>query len=194
MFDLEQSITEWRRQMLAAGIKTPVPLEELEIHLREDVEQQVKSGLKEPEAFNVAARKIGQASALKKEFRKVKETTIMNILTMKKFIHAIILAVFGFGCLTTWGILKMAPVPLLRREVGLPAFTELCINLRSVLVVLPVLAAAYCVWVWLRKADRVPSWVGFFAAAMGVLVMVTLPAMVAAYLPLVSALNQLPAK
>lgn len=35
MFDLEQSIAEWRRQMLAAGIKTPVPLEDLEIHLRE---------------------------------------------------------------------------------------------------------------------------------------------------------------
>ena len=44
MFDLEQSIAEWRRQMLAAGIKTPVPLEELEIHLREEIEQQMKSG------------------------------------------------------------------------------------------------------------------------------------------------------
>ena len=30
MFDLEQAIAGWRRQMQAAGIKTPVPLEELE--------------------------------------------------------------------------------------------------------------------------------------------------------------------
>jgi len=37
MFSLEKSISEWRRQMLAAGIKTPVPLEELEIHLREEI-------------------------------------------------------------------------------------------------------------------------------------------------------------
>ena len=37
MFDLEQSISEWRRQMLAARIPTPVPLEELEIHLREEI-------------------------------------------------------------------------------------------------------------------------------------------------------------
>ena len=29
-------MTDWRRQMIAAGIKTPVPLEELEIHLREE--------------------------------------------------------------------------------------------------------------------------------------------------------------
>ena len=34
MFDLEKSITRWREQMLAAGIKTPSPLEELENHLR----------------------------------------------------------------------------------------------------------------------------------------------------------------
>jgi len=40
MFDIEQSFTEWRKQMLAAGIKTPVPLVELEIHLREDVEKE----------------------------------------------------------------------------------------------------------------------------------------------------------
>ena len=40
MFDLEQSIADWRRQMLAAGIKTPVPLEELESHLREEIERQ----------------------------------------------------------------------------------------------------------------------------------------------------------
>ena len=39
-----KSIAEWREQMLAAGIKTPVPLEELEIHLREEIEQQMKSG------------------------------------------------------------------------------------------------------------------------------------------------------
>ena len=42
MFNLEQSIADWRRQMLAAGIKMPVPLEELESHLREDIAQQMQ--------------------------------------------------------------------------------------------------------------------------------------------------------
>ena len=37
MFNLEQAIAEWRQQMLATGIQTPVPLEELEIHLREEI-------------------------------------------------------------------------------------------------------------------------------------------------------------
>jgi hypothetical protein len=71
MFTLEQSITEWRQQMLAAGIKTPVPLEELEIHLREEIERQMKSGICEAEAFNVATEKIGQAQTVQNEFKKL---------------------------------------------------------------------------------------------------------------------------
>ena len=70
MFNLEQSIAEWRRQMLAAGIKTPVPLEELEIHLREEIERQMKSGSNEMEAFKTAVQKIGQAHMIQNEFEK----------------------------------------------------------------------------------------------------------------------------
>ena len=114
---------------------------------------------------------------------------------MKKFIHTLVLAVFAFGCWLTWVILKLAPVAVIKRaNPSLPGFTELCISLRPVVIALPILAAAYCVWVWFRKAGRVPSWVGFFAATMRMLVVVALPAMVAAYLPLLSALNQLPGK
>jgi len=71
MFNLEQSIVEWRQQMLAAGIKTPVPLEELEIHLREEIEGQMKSGLSARQAFGMAVKKIGQAPELRREFKKV---------------------------------------------------------------------------------------------------------------------------
>jgi hypothetical protein len=71
MFDLEQAISGWRQQMLTAGIKTPVPLEELKIHLREDIERQMKSGLSAQQAFGIAVKKIGQALELKREFKKV---------------------------------------------------------------------------------------------------------------------------
>jgi hypothetical protein len=59
--------------MLAAGIKTPVPLEELEIHLRENIEQQIESGMNEQQAFEVAIQQIGKANMLKDEFAKVAE-------------------------------------------------------------------------------------------------------------------------
>ncbi len=60
MFNLEKSIAEWRKQMLATGIKSPVPLEELENHLREEIQQQRKLGLNEHEAFEISVQKIGQ--------------------------------------------------------------------------------------------------------------------------------------
>lgn len=73
MFDLEIKIAEWRKQMLAAGIKTPVPLQELESHLRDEIEGQVKSGLAEEEAYTAAVQKIGTAQGLRNEFWKVKD-------------------------------------------------------------------------------------------------------------------------
>lgn len=85
MFDLEQSILKWRRQMLAAGIKTPVPLEELESHLREETVRQTKSGLNEAEAFRTAVQKIGQGHILQNEFNKVEADH-----TMKRAIMLII--------------------------------------------------------------------------------------------------------
>jgi hypothetical protein len=70
MFDPEQSIADWRKQMLAAGIKTPVPLEELESHLREEIERQTKLGVDEQLAFEMATTQIGQAGSLRTEFKK----------------------------------------------------------------------------------------------------------------------------
>jgi hypothetical protein len=70
MFNLEQSIAEWRRQMLAAGIKSPVPLDELEGHLREEIERQKKSGMDARQAFEITISKIGQPEDLKAEFAK----------------------------------------------------------------------------------------------------------------------------
>ena len=71
MFDLEQSIAAWRKQMLAAGIQAPVPLEELECHLREEIERQMKAGLNEQDAFTAAVQKLGSADTVQTEFMKV---------------------------------------------------------------------------------------------------------------------------
>ena len=73
MFDLEKCISDRRKQMIEAGIKTPVPLEELERHLREDIERQLESGMNRREAFDFAIQQIGQAGTLRKEFGKVGE-------------------------------------------------------------------------------------------------------------------------
>ncbi len=71
MFDLEKSITEWRQQMLASGIKTPVPLAELENHLRDDIAALIATGTPEAEAFQIATARIGSPSPLQTEFCKL---------------------------------------------------------------------------------------------------------------------------
>jgi hypothetical protein len=70
MFNLEQAIAEWRRQMVATGIKTPVPLDELESHLREEIENQIRNGAGAESAFTIAAQKIGHAKMIEAEFQK----------------------------------------------------------------------------------------------------------------------------
>jgi hypothetical protein len=90
MFNLEQSIAEWRTQMLAAGIKTPVPLEELEIHLREDIDRQMKSGLNEQKAFEISVQTIGQPKSLNNEFKKSERTFMKRTLIILTGIFAVL--------------------------------------------------------------------------------------------------------
>jgi hypothetical protein len=71
MRNLDAKITEWRRQMSADGIKSRSVLDELEAHLREDVESQVKAGVNEETAFEVAVQRIGKSDLLKAEFAKI---------------------------------------------------------------------------------------------------------------------------
>jgi hypothetical protein len=102
--------------------------------------------------------------------------------------------VFSIGCLSIWVVLSL----LANSRPGgraLPALTILFVNFRPLLIALPVVAALYCLCVWFRKADRVPSGMGFFATTMGSLVFVAFPAMVGAYLPLLAYVsNQLASK
>ena len=74
--------------MLAAGIKTPAPLEELELHLREDIEQQMRSGLSKQQAFLFAVQRMGRAGVLKSEFKKSERTLMKRNLI-------ILIGIFG---------------------------------------------------------------------------------------------------
>jgi hypothetical protein len=90
MFDLEKSIADWRKQMLAAGIKSPVPLEELESHLREEIERQMKSGLNGQTAFEISTRQIGQPKIINHEFKKSERTFMKRTLIILLGIFAVL--------------------------------------------------------------------------------------------------------
>lgn len=119
---------------------------------------------------------------------------------MNKAMHAVVLVVFGAACGLLLLILKLPSMvlPAIARlssvtpgQAVLPAFTRLCMAVGPVLIaVLAVLAFGYCIYIWVRKAERPPSWTGFLSATMCALVLVLLPSIVAIYIPLVDLLNR----
>ncbi|HUR44453.1 MAG TPA: permease prefix domain 1-containing protein [Candidatus Saccharimonadales bacterium] len=79
MFNLESAILEWRLKMNAGGLKTAEVLDELESHLRDDVEAQLRSGRAEAEAFQLATQRMGQPGLLGSEFNKVEGPAIRRV-------------------------------------------------------------------------------------------------------------------
>jgi hypothetical protein len=72
MFDLEPSITECRRRMLAAGLKTGRRLDELESHLREEISALKSAGASEAVAFEQAVARLGSPHSVYTEFNKIR--------------------------------------------------------------------------------------------------------------------------
>jgi len=103
MFNLEQSIEEWRAQMFAAGVKTPVPLEELEIHLRDEVEQHVKSGLAVQRAFEISVPHVGSPELLNNEFKKCEKPLMKQPLK----IGLVVAGIFAGAALTVPGDIQL---------------------------------------------------------------------------------------
>jgi hypothetical protein len=107
MFNLEQSIADWRQQMLAAGIESPVPLEELESHLRDEIEREMRSGSSPEQAFKNAAGQIGRAEVLKTEFVK----TQMPVYEQLKRLVFSIAGVPNYQLATNMNALNSTPEP-----------------------------------------------------------------------------------
>jgi hypothetical protein len=104
MFNFDRAIAEWRRQMAANGIKSFAVLDELESHLREDMEQQIHLGLSAKQAFEVAVQRMGQASELKAEFAKVggtRPTLRARLVSIGCFASAAFLVLVG-----TWTLVS----------------------------------------------------------------------------------------
>jgi hypothetical protein len=78
MNNFEPNIADWRRQLMAAGIKSDDVLDELESHLREDIERRARSGADGARLFETAIVQFGQPQVLKAEFDRIKERKYMK--------------------------------------------------------------------------------------------------------------------
>ena len=75
MFDLEKAIVEWRQGLADGEVADAATLDELESHLHEDVEEQVRAGASAEKAFEIAVQQMGEASTLRSEFEKIGEVS-----------------------------------------------------------------------------------------------------------------------
>ena len=91
MFNLDHAIAEWRQQMFAAGINSDKVLDELESHLREDIERRIRSGMPAEKAFDKAVAGIGEVGALREEFRKI------GWVTLSQRVRRAMLMLVGFS-------------------------------------------------------------------------------------------------
>ena len=71
-FNLETAISQWRDRLVATGLRSRETLDELECHLRDDIEDIVRSGKTLEHAFEFAVVRIGHSVALAEEFSKVR--------------------------------------------------------------------------------------------------------------------------
>ena len=97
VFNLEQAISDWRREMAAGGIGSSEILDELESHLREDIELSGRSGSELEKAFQQAAQKLGRAAVLKLEFERVENAERKFMRRSLMFIAAFIGIMVGMA-------------------------------------------------------------------------------------------------
>jgi hypothetical protein len=109
---------------------------------------------------------------------------------MNTLIHGLIAALFGIVCWFLWAMLTVVSTLMLRVSDQPPLFTQMIVGFRPLLVVLPILVVGYCLFIWFRRSEGTRHWVGFFAGTMMALVVITLPTMVAVWLPVVQFMDQ----
>jgi hypothetical protein len=85
MFDLEKAIAKWRRQMTAEGIKTSEVLDELESHLRDEIENKIRLGEDVKDAFEAAVNMLGQPAPLRTEFAKIEAPSGNSMRFLRRF-------------------------------------------------------------------------------------------------------------
>jgi hypothetical protein len=135
MFDLNNSLHDWRERFREAGRFRPEDVDELEEHLHEEMAKLGRVGLSEEESYLLAARRLGGVDALGREFEKVNPFSVWQSR----------LRWMAVGAITVLGV--MAAEAALQRlwivAAGLLGFSEypILVGLISPLLSLGALAA-----------------------------------------------------
>ena len=111
MFQLENAITNWRNGLLDNQNLTNSNIDELEGHLRDEIDSLVLAGLNEEEAFMVSTHRMGDQQTVGAEFAKINPSLVWRRRTFWMFFGILVsmvvsgishLCLQGSSTLLTW--------------------------------------------------------------------------------------------
>ncbi|MBN2183568.1 MAG: hypothetical protein JW715_16785 [Sedimentisphaerales bacterium] len=126
MFELNEKIKTWRSGLAGQQSFEKTDIDELENHLREEIELLTLSELTEEEAFMVAAHRLGRSDSLSEEYAKV-NTSIL----WRKRLSRVGIVVFGWLIVTYIGQVVSRICQILAVFIGLRGYTLNVIDLLS---------------------------------------------------------------
>lgn len=80
MFDLELNIRSWSDHLRARGNFKDTDILELENHLRDEIEDLIKAGLTQDEAFLISVKRLGNVNLISQEYSKVNSENLWKHL------------------------------------------------------------------------------------------------------------------
>jgi hypothetical protein len=95
MFTVEQAVENWKNDLRQKQTLMETDIEELESHLREEMERLTPLGLTEEEAFVIAARRIGDTTQMAAEFAKVNTAAIWKTRFLWMVVGVLILRILS---------------------------------------------------------------------------------------------------
>jgi len=95
MSRLEDDVENWKQQLLQHQTMTASDIDELQIHLLEEMDNLIVTGLNQEEAFLIASRRIGNPKDISCEFAKINNVVIWKNRFFWMIIGILILQIFS---------------------------------------------------------------------------------------------------
>ena len=143
MFDLNERIARWRKEWAQSEALGRSDLEELESHLREEIENLRSLKLSDEEAFWVARHRLGDTSSLAGEFAKINRAAML-----RRRISWMVLGILVYFLVTYFAAAVTKAAVFLASAAGLRAYYLAGVALASeILVLITVVLFLYKVFV-----------------------------------------------
>ena len=149
---LDAQLTQWREYLARHAVLTPSDIDELDSHLRDQIDDLRQSGLSSDEAFLVAVKRLGSVDAISREFAREHSDRLWKQLVLSGDSEAATEAGGSRGLIVALVLAGAAAVAVrLPAALGVDLVDGVFYARNFSLLVLPFLAAYFA---WCRRMSR----------------------------------------